>query len=28
MLFGLLAILIESGLRIGRRRPWYQSKQL
>jgi hypothetical protein len=28
MLFGLPAILIESGLRIGRRRPWYQSKQL
>jgi len=28
MLAGLLAVLIENGLRIGRRRPWYQSKQL
>lgn len=28
MLFGLVAILIESGLHLGRRRPWYQSKGL
>jgi uncharacterized membrane protein YphA (DoxX/SURF4 family) len=28
MLFCLLAILIQSGLRVGRRRPWYQSKAL
>jgi hypothetical protein len=28
MLFGLVAILIDSGIRIGRRRPWYQSKGL
>jgi uncharacterized membrane protein YphA (DoxX/SURF4 family) len=28
MLFCLLAILIESGLHVGRRRPWYQSKGL
>lgn len=28
MLLCLTAILIESGLRIGRRRPWYQSKEL
>ncbi len=28
MIAALLAILIESGQRIGRRRPWYQSKQL
>ncbi|MGD0800100.1 MAG: DoxX family protein [Terracidiphilus sp.] len=25
MAFGLLAVLIDSGLRIGRRRRWYQS---
>lgn len=28
MLFGCLAVLIDSGQRIGRRRPWYQSKGL
>jgi uncharacterized membrane protein YphA (DoxX/SURF4 family) len=28
MLFCLVAILIESGLHLGRRRPWYQSKGL
>jgi uncharacterized membrane protein YphA (DoxX/SURF4 family) len=28
ILFGLVAILIDSGLRMGRRRPWYQSKGL
>lgn len=28
MLFGCLAVLIDSGLRMGRRRPWYQSKGL
>lgn len=28
MLFCLVAILIDSGLRLGRRRPWYQSKKL
>ena len=28
MIFGLVAILIDSGLRMGRRRPWYQSKGL
>jgi uncharacterized membrane protein YphA (DoxX/SURF4 family) len=28
MLFGLLAVLIDSGIRVGRRRPWYQSKGL
>jgi uncharacterized membrane protein YphA (DoxX/SURF4 family) len=28
MLFGTLAIVIDSGLRVGRRRPWYQSKEL
>jgi uncharacterized membrane protein YphA (DoxX/SURF4 family) len=28
MLFGLVAILIDSGIRMGRRRPWYQSKGL
>lgn len=26
MLFCLVAILIDSGLHVGRRRPWYQSK--
>jgi len=28
MLFCTLAVLIDSGLRVGRRRPWYQSKEL
>lgn len=28
MLFGLVAILVDSGLHLGRRRPWYQSKGL
>ena len=28
MLFASLAVLIDSGQRIGRRRPWYQSKGL
>jgi uncharacterized membrane protein YphA (DoxX/SURF4 family) len=28
MIFGLLAITIDSGLKLGRRRPWYQSKDL
>jgi uncharacterized membrane protein YphA (DoxX/SURF4 family) len=28
MLFGSVAVLIDSGLRIGRKRPWYQSKGL
>jgi uncharacterized membrane protein YphA (DoxX/SURF4 family) len=28
MLFCLLAILIDSGLKLGRRTPWYQSRQL
>ncbi len=28
MLFCLVAILIDSGLHFGRRRPWYQSKGL
>jgi uncharacterized membrane protein YphA (DoxX/SURF4 family) len=28
MLFCLVAILMDSGLRMGRRRPWYQSKGL
>jgi uncharacterized membrane protein YphA (DoxX/SURF4 family) len=28
MVFSLVAVLIDSGLRIGRRRPWYQSKEL
>jgi len=28
MLFALVAILIDSGLHLGRRRPWYQSKGL
>jgi len=26
MLFGTIAILIDSGLRAGRRKPWYQSR--
>jgi putative oxidoreductase len=28
MLFGLVAITIDSGIRVGRRRHWYQSKGL
>lgn len=28
MTLSLIAVLIHSGLRIGRRRPWYQSKGL
>ncbi len=28
MLLGTLAVLIDSGLKVGRRRPWYQSKGL
>jgi len=28
MLASLLAVLIETGLHLGRRRPWYQSKGL
>jgi len=28
MIFCLIAILIDSGLHVGRRRPWYQSKGL
>ena len=28
MIFGTVATLIDSGLHIGRRRPWYQSKGL
>ena len=28
MLFGLLAVAIDGGIRLGRRRPWYQSKPL
>jgi putative oxidoreductase len=28
MLFVSLAVLIDSGQRIGRRRPWYQSRKL
>jgi uncharacterized membrane protein YphA (DoxX/SURF4 family) len=28
MLFGLVAILVDAGLRMGRRRRWYQSKGL
>lgn len=28
MLFGNIAIIIDTGLRMGRRRPWYQSKGL
>ncbi len=26
MIFGLVAVAIDRGLRVGRRRPWYQSK--
>lgn len=28
MLFALVAIAVDSGVRVGRRRPWYQSKGL
>jgi putative oxidoreductase len=28
MLFATVAVMIDSGLRVGRRRPWYQSKGL
>jgi len=28
MVFGLLAVIIDSGLHMGLRRPWYQSKGL
>ena len=28
VLFGLVAVLLDSGLKLGRRRPWYQSKGL
>jgi len=28
MIFGSLAVAIDRGLRAGRRRPWYQSKEL
>jgi len=28
MIFGLLAVAIDRGIRLGRRRPWYQSKGL
>lgn len=28
MIFGTLAVLLDSGQRMGRRRPWYQSKGL
>jgi putative oxidoreductase len=28
MIFGCVAVLIDSGQHIGRRRPWYQSKGL
>ena len=28
MLFSLAAIVFDSGVRVGRRRPWYQSKGL
>lgn len=28
MVFGLLAVAIDSGIRAGRQRPWYQSKGL
>ena len=28
MIFGLLAVLIDSGVRVGRRRRWYQSRDL
>jgi len=25
MIFGLVAVIIDSGIRVGRRRRWYQS---
>jgi hypothetical protein len=28
MLLGTLAVVIDAGLKVGRRRPWYQSKGL
>jgi len=28
MIFGLLAVVVDSGLRVGRKRRWYQSKDL
>jgi putative oxidoreductase len=28
MLLGTLAVMFDSGLKVGRRRPWYQSKGL
>jgi uncharacterized membrane protein YphA (DoxX/SURF4 family) len=28
MLLGSLAVILDSGLQVGRRRPWYQSKGL
>jgi uncharacterized membrane protein YphA (DoxX/SURF4 family) len=28
MLFGSIAVLIDSGVRVGRRRRWYQSREL
>jgi uncharacterized membrane protein YphA (DoxX/SURF4 family) len=28
MIFGSLAVLIDSGLRVGRKRHWYQSREL
>jgi hypothetical protein len=28
MLLGTLAVLFDAGLKVGRRRPWYQSKGL
>jgi uncharacterized membrane protein YphA (DoxX/SURF4 family) len=28
MLLGTLAVLLDAGLKVGRRRPWYQSKVL
>jgi uncharacterized membrane protein YphA (DoxX/SURF4 family) len=28
MVFGLVAVVIDSGIHMGRRRPWYQSKGL
>jgi hypothetical protein len=28
MIFGTIAVLLDCGLRMGRRRPWYQSKGL
>jgi uncharacterized membrane protein YphA (DoxX/SURF4 family) len=28
MLLGTLAVLVDAGLKVGRRRPWYQSKEL